>query len=98
MKLKSTVVALLAAGATLAAVSASAAEFTIASIKALTGPLAFVGVPEANAVKMAIDELNAANYLGAGNSIKLVSNDDQNDRAQITTLLTRCGCTASPWR
>jgi branched-chain amino acid transport system substrate-binding protein len=33
--------------------------------------------------------LNAANYLGAGNSIKLVSNDDQNDRAQITTLLTR---------
>jgi branched-chain amino acid transport system substrate-binding protein len=66
-----------------------AAEFTIASIKALTGPLAFVGVPEANAVKMAVDELNAANYLGAGNSIKLVSNDDQNDRAQITTLLTR---------
>jgi branched-chain amino acid transport system substrate-binding protein len=89
MKLKSTVVALLAAGATLASVSASAAEYTIASIKALTGPLAFVGVPEANAVKMAIDELNAANYLGAGNSIKLVSNDDQNDRAQITTLLTR---------
>jgi branched-chain amino acid transport system substrate-binding protein len=89
MKLKSTVLALLAAGATLASVSASAAEYTIASIKALTGPLAFVGVPEANAVKMAIDELNAANYLGAGNSIKLVSNDDQNDRAQITTLLTR---------
>jgi branched-chain amino acid transport system substrate-binding protein len=89
MKLKSTVLALLAAGATLASVSASAAEYTIASIKALTGPLAFVGVPEANAVKMAIDELNAANYLGAGNSFKLVSNDDQNDRAQITTLLTR---------
>jgi branched-chain amino acid transport system substrate-binding protein len=89
MKLKSTVLALLAAGATLASVSASAAEYTIASIKALTGPLAFVGVPEANAVKMAIDELNAANYLGAGNTLKLVSNDDQNDRAQITTLLTR---------
>ena len=89
MKLKSTILALLTAGATLASVSASAAEFTIASIKALTGPLAFVGVPEANAVKMAIDELNAANYLGAGNTLKLVSNDDQNDRAQITTLLTR---------
>lgn len=89
MKLKSTVLALLTAGATLASVSAVAAEFTIASIKALTGPLAFVGVPEANAAKMAIDELNAANYLGVGNSLKLVSNDDQNDRAQITTLLTR---------
>jgi branched-chain amino acid transport system substrate-binding protein len=89
MKLKSTVLALLTAGAALASLPASAAEYTIASIKALTGPLAFVGVPEANAVKMAIDELNAANYLGAGNTLKLVSNDDQNDRAQITTLLTR---------
>ena len=89
MKVKSHIQGLVLAGAVLAALPAAAAEFTIASIKALTGPLAFVGVPEANAVKMAVDELNAANYLGAGNSIKLVSNDDQNDRAQITTLLTR---------
>lgn len=89
MKIRSQVLALLAAGAALVPAHSMAAEFTIASIKALTGPLAFVGVPEANAVKMAVDELNAANYLGAGNSIKLISNDDQNDRAQITTLLTR---------
>ena len=88
MKIKSHILALLA-GAALGSVPATAAEFTIASVKALTGPLAFVGVPEANAVKMAVDELNAANYLGAGNSIKLISNDDQNDRAQMTTLLTR---------
>ncbi|MEI6759178.1 MAG: ABC transporter substrate-binding protein [Betaproteobacteria bacterium] len=89
MKFKLKALTLLIAGAAINPLSAMAAEFTIASIKALTGPLAFVGVPEANAVKMAVDELNAANYLGAGNSIKLVSNDDQNDRAQITTLLTR---------
>jgi branched-chain amino acid transport system substrate-binding protein len=89
MKFKLKALTLLLASAAISPVSAVAAEFTIASIKALTGPLAFVGVPEANAVKMAVDELNAANYLGAGNSIKLVSNDDQNDRAQITTLLTR---------
>ena len=89
MKFKLKALTLLLAGAAISPRSAVAAEFTIASIKALTGPLAFVGVPEANAVKMAVDELNAANYLGAGNSIKLVSNDDQNDRAQITTLLTR---------
>ena len=89
MKVKSHISALLLAGAALSPLAAVAAEFTIASIKALTGPLAFVGVPEANAVKMAVDELNAANYLGAGNSIKLISNDDQNDRAQLTTLLTR---------
>ena len=89
MKFKLKALTLLLAGAAISPLSAVAAEFTIASIKALTRPLAFVGVPEANAVKMAVDELNAANYLGAGNSIKLVSNDDQNDRAQITTLLTR---------
>ena len=89
MKFKLKTLTLLLASAAISPLSAVAAEFTIASIKALTGPLAFVGVPEANAVKMAVDELNAANYLGAGNSIKLVSNDDQNDRAQITTLLTR---------
>lgn len=89
MTIKPTLLAALAAGAIAASLPAAAAEYTISSIKALTGPLAFVGVPEANAVKMAIDELNAANYLGAGNSIKLISNDDQNDRAQLTTLLTR---------
>ena len=89
MKTSSRFAWLLALVAVVGPLSAAAAEFTIASIKALTGPLAFVGVPEANAVKMAVDELNASNYLGAGNSIKLVSNDDQNDRAQLTTLLTR---------
>ena len=89
MKVKSRFLAPLLAAAVLSPLQTSAAEFTIASVKALTGPLAFVGVPEANAVKMAVDELNAANYLGVGNSIKLIQTDDQNDRAQITTALTR---------
>jgi branched-chain amino acid transport system substrate-binding protein len=89
MQFKSRILILLLASVGLASLPAMAAEFTITSVKALTGPLAFVGVPEANAVKMAVDELNAANYLGAGNSIKLISVDDQNDRAQLTTALTR---------
>ena len=89
MRGKTKLAALLVAGATLGSLQANAAEYTISSVKALTGPLAFVGVPEANAVKMAVDELNASNYLGAGNSIKLSNNDDQNDRAQLTTVLTR---------
>lgn len=89
MKVKSQALALLLAGAALSPLSAVAAEFTVVSIKALTGPLAFVGVPEANAAVMAADELNASNYFGAGNTMKLISHDDQNDRAQITTLLTR---------
>lgn len=81
--------ALLLAGVALAPLPAAAAEYTISLIKALTGPLAFVGVPEANAVKMAVDELNAAKYLGEGNSIKLLVNDEQNDRAQLMTLMNR---------
>lgn len=69
--------------------SASAADYTIAAIKSLTGPLAFVGVPEANAIRMAIDELNEKNYLGEGNKLRLVLNDDQNDRGQLLSLLNR---------
>ena len=89
MKVKSRVLALLLTGAVMSPLPAAAAEFTVVSVKALTGPLAFVGVPEANAAVMAADELNASNYFGAGNTMKLISHDDQNDRAQITTLLTR---------
>ena len=81
MRIKSQVLALLLASAVLSPLPAVAAEFTIVSIKALTGPLAFVGVPEANAAIMAADELNASNYFGTGNSLKLISQDDQNDRA-----------------
>jgi branched-chain amino acid transport system substrate-binding protein len=68
---------------------AQAEDFVIAVGMALTGPLAFVGVPEVNAIKMAVDELNAQNFLGAGNKIVLVINDDANDRGQIMTLLNR---------
>lgn len=89
MKFKSGLLALATAGAFAGSLPASAVEYTVVSIKALTGPLAFVGVPQANATQLAVDELNASNYLGAGNSIKLISHDDQNDRAQIATLLTR---------
>lgn len=89
MRIKSKLLGLLVAGAFLSPLAASAAEYTIVSVKALTGPLAFVGVPEANAAQMAVDELNASGYLGAGNTLKLINQDDQNDRAQITTILTR---------
>ena len=89
MRNKSRILALMVMGALMGPLPGLAAEYTIASVKPLTGPLAFVGVPQENAVRMAVDELNASNYLGAGNSIKLISNDDQNDRAQITTVLTR---------
>jgi branched-chain amino acid transport system substrate-binding protein len=89
MARKSRLFAMLLAGAALAPLPSLAAEHTIALIKALTGPLAFVGVPEANAVKQAVEELNAANYLGNGETLKLLVNDEQNDRAQLMTLMNR---------
>ena len=43
MRGKTKLAALLVAGATLGSLQANAAEYTISSVKALTGPLAFVG-------------------------------------------------------
>jgi branched-chain amino acid transport system substrate-binding protein len=88
-KLRQAGAAIVAACALGAAPLAHAEDFVIGVGMALTGPLAFVGVPEVNAIKMAVDELNAQNYLGAGNKIVLIVNDDANDRGQTMTLLTR---------
>lgn len=81
----------LAAVATLLAATSGAAmadEYTIAVGKGLTGPLAFVGVPESNGIKMAIEELNARKFLGE-HKLALTTNDDANDRGQAVSLLNR---------
>ena len=79
----------LSAGLGLAAPQAQAADHTIALIKGLTGVMAFVGVPETNAVRMAIDELNAKNYLGPNDKLALTVNDDGQDRGQMMSLVQR---------
>ena len=81
--------AALAVATMLGCVNASAAaDLTIAVGKGLTGPLAFVGVPQVNAIRMAVDEINASGTFGA-DKIKLVVNDDGNDRGQMLTLVNR---------
>jgi branched-chain amino acid transport system substrate-binding protein len=81
--------AILALAMGAASAPAVAADYVIAAGKGLTGALAFVGVPELNGIKLAVDDLNAQNYLGAGNKIVLTSGDDANDRGQAMTLLNR---------
>ena len=75
--------------ATSFAMPAMATEYNIALIGALTNTYAFVGVPIANGVKLAVDRINASGKLGAGNTIKLVLEDSASDRAQAVTLVNR---------
>lgn len=81
--------ATLVLAAAVASTPAVAADFVIAAGKGLTGPLAFVGVPELNGIKQAVDDLNAKKYLGPEHKIVLTTGDDANDRGQAMTLLNR---------
>lgn len=76
------------AGLALVSIAAPAAEYVIAAGKGLTGPLAFVGVPELNGIKQAVEDLNAQRYLG-DHKLVLTTGDDANERGQAMTLLNR---------
>lgn len=67
---------------------AAADNYNIAVGKSLTGNLAFIGVPQANAIRMAVDELNAEKFLGE-DTLSVTLEDDANDRGQTTTLLNK---------
>ena len=68
--------------------AARAEDFVIGVEHALTGPIAFVGVPSNNAIQLAADEINASGVLGA-NRIRLEIADGASDKAQAMTLLSR---------
>ncbi|MER2534106.1 MAG: ABC transporter substrate-binding protein [Rhizobiaceae bacterium] len=67
---------------------AAADQYNIAVGKSLTGNLAFIGVPQANAIRMAVDELNAEKFLGE-HTLSITVEDDGNDRGQTITLLNK---------
>lgn len=71
-----------------AASQAAADNYNIAVGKSLTGNLAFIGVPQANAIRMAVDELNAEKFLGE-HTLSVTVEDDANDRGQTITLLNK---------
>jgi branched-chain amino acid transport system substrate-binding protein len=66
-----------------------AAEYTVAVVQALTGGAAFIGTPVANGAALAAEEINRKQELGAGNTIKVITADDANDRSQTLSLMQR---------
>jgi branched-chain amino acid transport system substrate-binding protein len=81
----------LAATATLlvTADKAAATDYQILVIQAKTGNAAFVGVPALRGIELAADEINASGYMGSGNKLKLIIEDDASDRNQVFTLMNR---------
>ncbi len=69
---------------------ARAETIRIAVAHALTGPVAFVGIPVMNAIKLAADEINASGRLGA-DKIVLETADTGSDKTQALTLARRYG-------
>lgn len=76
------------AGLALASQGLLAADRKIVILQALTGVAAFVGVPAADGMKFAADELNAKNFLG-GDKIVYEVADSASARPQAMAAVTR---------
>lgn len=72
----------------MAALPARAETIKIGVAHAMTGPVAFVGIPVINSIKLAADEINQSGMLGA-NKIELDVQDDASDKTQGMTLARR---------
>ncbi|MCO5091223.1 ABC transporter substrate-binding protein [Bosea sp. (in: a-proteobacteria)] len=68
--------------------AALAKEFKIGIVAATTGATSFVGLPVANAVLLAIDEINKSGLLG-GDTLKGEVQDTGSNKAQAITLFNR---------
>lgn len=74
------------------AAPAATKELTIADLQSLSGPGASVGVPQANAVKLAVKEINAAGGIKVGNTtytLKLATEDDKSDPTAGVTAVQK---------
>jgi len=74
-------IALLAPG------TAFAKDYTVAILQSLSGPTAFVGVAVKDGATLAAEELNNQQFLGAGNTLKILIGDDGADRGQVVTMM-----------
>jgi len=72
----------------LATQASLAADRKIVILQAMTGVAAFVGVPAAEGMKFAADELNAKNFLGGDRIVYEVA-DSASTRAQAMAAVTR---------
>ncbi len=81
--------ALAALLAPLAATPSWAVDYLIGVEQSMTGPIGFVGVPVANGVRIAADQINASGMLGAGNRIVIDVQDTASDKTQALTLFSK---------
>lgn len=88
LKQMMTRLALATAVASAAAAPALAQEVKIGVVLSNTGTFAFVGAPVINAVRLAYEELMAANYFG-NTKVTLMVEDNRSDRAEAITLINR---------
>lgn len=87
----STLVAVAAAVASLSALAAEK-ELIIGVNDALTGPGAVYGLPQANSVQMAADEINAAGGIKAGADVyklRVIANDDKANPTEATNSVRK---------
>lgn len=75
--------------ACVAGIPAFAEDRQILVIQSSTGPAAFAGVPALNGMRLAIDEINADGFLGAGNTLAARIEDDGGDRNQTFAIVNR---------
>jgi branched-chain amino acid transport system substrate-binding protein len=73
---------------TLAALPASAQDVKLGVVLSNTGTFAFVGAPVINAIKLAHEEMVAANYFGA-TKVSLLVEDNRSDKQEALTLINR---------
>ncbi len=74
--------------AAFAAMPAQAQEVKLGVVLSNTGTFAFVGAPVINAIKLAHEEMVAANYFGA-TKVTLMVEDNRSDKQEALTLISR---------
>lgn len=63
----------------------------VSGILALTGPVSFAGIPEENAIKLAVSQLNASHGLGKGRQLSVSFSDDQSTAEQAGAAVRSAG-------
>lgn len=74
---------------------ATAADINLGMVASITGPASFIGAPLVNGMKLAIDELNAKQFFGPGNTLKVAIEDDATDKNQSLALVNRFAADAN---
>jgi branched-chain amino acid transport system substrate-binding protein len=62
---------------------------TIGAVFGLSGPISVYGIPQQQAVQLAVDEINAAHYLGDNTTLAVTFEDSTGDAQQAINAVTK---------